>query len=210
MAEQYNQHTVVGNLGRDPELKKSSEDKSYVEFSIGCTRRPKKGQKDGLTDWFDCIAWGTKADFIANYAHKGDLVLVSGRAEISTWEKDGVKHSRQRINLSENGVFQFLSSKDKKNTSGNYNENAGNDYQNQSNGYGNNYNGNSYNNNYGEANNYSNNGNSYNGNGYNNGYGNNNGNYQPRNADNRFTTNGYSDQGNGDFNNGNSNFGYRG
>lgn len=106
MSYDFDIRTCIGRLGKDPELKTISG-KSLVEFSIG-----KGNGKDKESEWINCKAWEKTADFIKDNVHKGDMVLVSGRISIETWNKpDGSKASKSVLNIRD---FQLLKSKDGK------------------------------------------------------------------------------------------------
>lgn len=82
----YNQITIVGNLGRDPEKRATQSGKSVTTFSVGVTER-----KNAPTQWFNIVAWENLADVCAHYLRKGDAVLIAGRMTSRKYEKDGVQ-----------------------------------------------------------------------------------------------------------------------
>ena len=77
---------LMGNLTRDPELSETSSGKSVCKFSIAVSRDFEEG-----TDFFNCTAWGSSAENIAKYFHKGKKILINGRIKISESEKEGQK-----------------------------------------------------------------------------------------------------------------------
>jgi single-strand DNA-binding protein len=79
-----NRVTLVGRLGRDPELRTTTTGKSVVEFSIAVTKRFKTPEGQDA-DWFRVQAWGTTAEFVSNYLTKGRLVSVDGRLQTRKW-----------------------------------------------------------------------------------------------------------------------------
>lgn len=81
-----NTFTAVGRLTKDPELRKTSSGVSVLQFTIACDR-DRKG-KDGKypADFINCRAWRQSAEFLANYAKKGNLVAISGRIETDTYQ----------------------------------------------------------------------------------------------------------------------------
>lgn len=83
----FNRVTLLGHLGRDPEMK--GENTQYCQFSLATTYKPKTGDK--VTVWHYCKAFGSLAEIICNYAHKGSLVLVEGRIDYYEHEREGVK-----------------------------------------------------------------------------------------------------------------------
>jgi single-strand DNA-binding protein len=80
-----NNVTIVGNLGKDPELKHSSAGKAYCHMSVATseTWKDQAGEKKERTDWHFVMCHGQKAEFISKYARKGDIVSVIGRLQYS-------------------------------------------------------------------------------------------------------------------------------
>lgn len=96
--------TLDGRLGKDAE--KRGNDSGPVAFSI-CHNKSKKdkitGEWEKEPHWFDVIAWGYLRDK-ALTLRKGDLVVVSGRLETSSYEKDGVKRTSVQVVADSVGV----------------------------------------------------------------------------------------------------------
>lgn len=87
----FNKITLIGNLGRDPELRNVSADMRVAEFSIAVTERFKSnGQMQEKTEWFRVSFWNQKADVVMNYLRKGSPVYVEGRLSVRTYvDKEG-------------------------------------------------------------------------------------------------------------------------
>lgn len=81
-----NRVVLVGRLTRDPELRTTTTGKSVVEFSIAVDKQRKPTDGSNTADFFRIKAWGTTADFVANYLTKGRLVAVDGRLEQRRWQ----------------------------------------------------------------------------------------------------------------------------
>ena len=105
----YNKVILAGNLTRDPQLSVLPSQTPVVEFGIAINRkwRDQQGQQREEACFVDCRAFGKPAEIINQYMRKGRPILVDGRLNLSTWEKDGQKHSKLRV-IVEN--FQFLDS----------------------------------------------------------------------------------------------------
>lgn len=90
------QVTLVGNLTQDPTLKTIKTGNSLVSVGLAVSRRwrNKQDQWEEETSFFDVTAWGELAENMAASLSKGNKVIVSGRLEQQTWEKDGQKHSK--------------------------------------------------------------------------------------------------------------------
>ena len=102
-----NHITIHGYLGRDPEIKEyknaQGETRSLVNFSVGVSR-----VGDG-TDWFDVTFFGRRAEVIEKFFGKGSQIIVSGRMQSDTYEKDGQKRKSWKL-IGED--FDFCDSKD--------------------------------------------------------------------------------------------------
>lgn len=98
-----NKAIVVGNLGRDPELKYLDSGTAVCNFSVATTERwkDKDGEKKEETQWHRCCAFGKTAEFVAQWFHKGDTIGVEGKIKTREWEKDGDKRFTTEIHLRE-------------------------------------------------------------------------------------------------------------
>jgi single-strand DNA-binding protein len=84
-----NNVTLVGRLARDPELKKTNSGKSVCSFSVAVSRDYKDAEGNYPTDFINCVAWEQRADYLSQYAHKGDLIGVIGSWETRKYESGG-------------------------------------------------------------------------------------------------------------------------
>lgn len=82
-----NQVFLTGRLGQAPDMKYFESGSKRVVISVGVNRYSKREDKEIVT-WFNCVAWGTKAEFIAEYLQKGDLVFVSGSLQKEVWKDE--------------------------------------------------------------------------------------------------------------------------
>ena len=78
-----NQVVLIGRCVKDPELKKTQNNKSVVSFTIAVNQKYNRDK----TDFINCVAWEKTADYLGNYVKKGNLIAVEGR--ISTRNYDG-------------------------------------------------------------------------------------------------------------------------
>lgn len=84
-----NKITIQGRITKDVELGHSQSGNAYVRFSVAVDRRTRKDEEK-KTDFFDCVGFGKTAEFIEQYFHKGDGILINGRMESNQWkDKDG-------------------------------------------------------------------------------------------------------------------------
>ncbi|MFA5133465.1 MAG: single-stranded DNA-binding protein [Patescibacteria group bacterium] len=97
-----NRAMLIGNLTRDPEVRKTPSGQSVANFSIATNRvwNGNDGQKQTAVDYHNIVAWGKLADICSQYLRKGKKVYVEGRLQTRDWEgQDGVKRSRTEIVL---------------------------------------------------------------------------------------------------------------
>lgn len=85
-----------GRLSRESETKYSQTGTAFSNFSIAVKREFSKEGKQNV-DFFNCVAFGKTADFIAKYFKKGDGIIVKGKVQIDTYEKDGEKRAATSI-----------------------------------------------------------------------------------------------------------------
>ncbi len=107
----YNKVLLMGNLTRDPELKRTSNDMAVAQISIAVNRRFKDrtGEQREETTYVDCESWGKTAETMAKYLAKGRPVFVEGRLKLDQWQdKDGNNRSKLKVVIDN---FQFVDSK---------------------------------------------------------------------------------------------------
>lgn len=99
MAKSFNQVILMGNLTRDPELRTTPNGQSVCSFSLALNRSYKAadGNWQEATDFVDVVAWSGLGENVAKYVTKGRPVLVSGRLQSSSWEKDGQKRTKVEV-----------------------------------------------------------------------------------------------------------------
>lgn len=89
MSDINNVH-LSGRIGTQPEIKYFESGAVKCKISIGVNRWSAKDKKE-IVAWFDCHAWGKKAEFIAEYAKSGDMVFISGELQKDTYTDAGGK-----------------------------------------------------------------------------------------------------------------------
>lgn len=85
-----------GNVTKDPQITMSKNGKTIANFSIA-VRQDFKTAGEYKSDFFNCVAFGSTAEYIGNYLTKGNKVLICGRLQNESWEKDGVKHYATKV-----------------------------------------------------------------------------------------------------------------
>lgn len=95
-----NKVILIGNLGRDPELRYTPGGQAVASFPIATTSRwrDRNGQNQERTDWHNIVAWGRNAEIANEYLKKGSPVYIEGRLQTRSWEdRDGNKRYTTEI-----------------------------------------------------------------------------------------------------------------
>ncbi|GAB4419521.1 MAG: hypothetical protein OHK0039_32030 [Bacteroidia bacterium] len=95
-----NHVTLIGNLGKDPELKYLDQGIAYTSLWIACTDRvrDKDGNYRDRTEWVSVVLWRAQAETAARYCRRGSTVCIEGRLRTQTWETPtGEKRSRTEV-----------------------------------------------------------------------------------------------------------------
>jgi single-strand DNA-binding protein len=98
-----NKAILVGNLGRDPELRHTPNGQAVVNFTLATSESwtDKSGERQERTEWHRIVVWGRQAEMCAQYLSKGRTVYVEGRIQTREWEdKEGNKRYTTEINAS--------------------------------------------------------------------------------------------------------------
>ncbi len=95
-----NKVMLIGNLGRDPEIRFTPEGSPVASFSIatGETWTDKNGTRQERTEWHNIVAWNKLADLAKRYLSKGRQVYIEGRIRTREWDdRDGNKRKTTEI-----------------------------------------------------------------------------------------------------------------
>lgn len=107
----FNKITIVGYLGRDPELRYTPQGTAVCNISLATTekRRDAAGEMRDITTWFRVSLWNRHAELANQYLQKGSQVYIEGRLRMEEYtDREGQK----RFNLEVNGTdMQFIGSK---------------------------------------------------------------------------------------------------
>jgi len=95
-----NKVILVGNVGRDPEVRHLDKGVAVARFSLATTENytSKTGEKVSNTEWHNIVLWRGLAEVAEKYVKKGSQLYIEGRLRTNTYEKDGVKHYTTEIN----------------------------------------------------------------------------------------------------------------
>ena len=90
---------IMGRLTRDPELRYTQSQTPVASFTLAVDRD--FGSRDGgekQTDFIDCVAWRSTAEFVSKYFQKGSMAVVSGRLQIRDWtDREGGKRRSAEV-----------------------------------------------------------------------------------------------------------------
>ena len=90
----------MGHLTRDPELRFTAGKKAVCDVGVAVNDRYKKGDEWVETvDYFELTFWGRNAEVVNEYLTKGSPLLVEGKLKQETWEKDGKRQSKVKVNV---------------------------------------------------------------------------------------------------------------
>ena len=91
MSRSVNRITLIGNVGRDPDIQQTKSGTKVAHFSLATNRRvPNGSDEEERTDWHRLTLWNRQAEFAEDYIRTGDRVYVEGRIEYDSYERDGV------------------------------------------------------------------------------------------------------------------------
>ena len=100
MSRGLNKVMIIGNLGRDTEMRYTPSGRPVTTFSVATTRSwtTSDGERRKETEWFNVVAWGGLAEICNQYLTKGQQVYIEGRLQTRRWEdSEGKKHSSTEI-----------------------------------------------------------------------------------------------------------------
>jgi single-strand DNA-binding protein len=94
MSGSLNKVILIGNLGKDPELKMTPSGQPFARFSLATTEtwRSQAGEKQQRTEWHNIVVWGKPAETAEKYLRKGKQIMVEGRIQYRDYtDQSGVK-----------------------------------------------------------------------------------------------------------------------
>lgn len=100
----YNSATLIGRVGKDPELKYTPAGQPVAQFSLATSEKytDKSGNKQEKTEWHNIVIWGKLAEIANQYVKKGSLLLVTGKITTRSWDdQSGQKKYKTEIVCSE-------------------------------------------------------------------------------------------------------------
>ncbi len=100
MSRSLNKVMLIGNLGRDPEMRYTPSGRPVTTFSVAVSRKwtTSEGERHTDTEWFNVVAWSNLAEICKQYLSKGQHVYVEGRLQTRHWDdNDGNKHTAVEV-----------------------------------------------------------------------------------------------------------------
>jgi single-strand DNA-binding protein len=104
----FNKVILVGNLGRDPELRYTPQGTPVCSFTMATNerRKDKTGEMQDQTTWFRVTLWGRQAETASQYLTKGRPVYIEGRLRVEEWtDRDGKPRHTLEVNATD---MQFI------------------------------------------------------------------------------------------------------
>ncbi len=96
-----NKAILVGNVGKDPEVRYLEKNVAVANFTLATTERGYTTQNGTQvpekTEWHNIVAWRGLAELAEKYIRKGSQLYIEGKIQTRSWEKDGVKRYSTEI-----------------------------------------------------------------------------------------------------------------
>lgn len=95
-----NRVVITGNLTREPELRRAASGMAILNLGVAVNDRrknPQSGEWENVPNYLDCVMFGTRAESVSGYLHKGSKVAIEGKLRYSSWERDGNRRSKIEV-----------------------------------------------------------------------------------------------------------------
>ncbi len=101
MAKSVNKVILIGNLGKDPEVKYTPNGTAVAKFSLATNERykDKDGNWQDRTEWHNITAWARTAEIAGEYLKKGRTVYIEGRLRTDSWEDKNTHEKKYRTEI---------------------------------------------------------------------------------------------------------------
>lgn len=112
-----NQATIIGNLTRDPECRRTNDDRVIANISLATSENWKdaNGQKQEKSEFHRVVFFNKLAEVVEKYVKKGDKILIIGKLQTRKWtDKDGNDRYTTEIVVDQRGSMQMLGGKSEK------------------------------------------------------------------------------------------------
>ena len=101
MAKSVNKVILIGNLGKDPEVKYTPQGTAVAKFTLATNERykDKSGEWQDRTEWHNLVAWARTAEIVGEYLKKGRTVYVEGSLRTSSWEDKQTNQKKYKTEI---------------------------------------------------------------------------------------------------------------
>ncbi len=101
MAKSVNKVILLGNLGKDPEVKYTPNGTPVAKFSLATNERykDKDGNWQDRTEWHNIVAWQRTAEIVGEYVKKGSKVYIEGRLRTDSWDDKNTGEKKYRTEI---------------------------------------------------------------------------------------------------------------
>jgi single-strand DNA-binding protein len=101
MARSVNKVILLGNVGKDPEIRATAGGMTVANFSIATTDRIKgqDGQYTDKTEWHNLVAFQRTAEIIRDYVKKGNKLYIEGRLQTSSWDDKATGQKKYKTEI---------------------------------------------------------------------------------------------------------------
>jgi single-strand DNA-binding protein len=101
MAKSINKVILVGNVGKDPEVKYTPNGIPLAKFSLATNERfkDKSGEWQDRTEWHNVLAWQRLAEIVGEFVQKGSKLYIEGKLQSSSWEDRNSGEKRYRMEI---------------------------------------------------------------------------------------------------------------
>ena len=135
MAKSVNKVILLGNVGKDPEIKFAATGNAVASFSIATSERfkDKNGEWQDRTEWHNLVAFGKLAEIIRDYVKKGSKLYVEGSLRTQSWDDKASGQKRYKTEIVLNDI-SLLSGRGEGETAGGYSRGSSTSYDQRSSG----------------------------------------------------------------------------
>jgi single-strand DNA-binding protein len=113
MAKSVNRVFLLGNVGKDPEIRSTGGGTMVATFGLATSERSKDGQGNwqDRTEWHNIVVYGRLAEIVRDYVKKGSKLFIEGKIQTRSWEDKDTKAKRYRTEIIVNDL-SLLSARD--------------------------------------------------------------------------------------------------
>lgn len=114
MSGSLNKVQIIGNLGRDPEIRYTGDNRAIANLTVASTEnwKDKTGERQEKTEWHKVVVMGALAEVCEKYLKKGDSAYFEGKLQTNKWEdKDGNERYTTEVLVAFGGQMQMLGSR---------------------------------------------------------------------------------------------------